>query len=74
LFGMIIILMRRRFKENRAILSGIANDLQLFATGQTSAATKQAEERRKSWVKLPYGIPLCVGFLLYLGYVLILRT
>ena len=74
LFGMIIILMRRRFKENRAILSGIANDLQLFAAGHTSAATKQAEERRKVWVKLPYGIPLCVGFLLYLGYVLILRT
>jgi prepilin peptidase CpaA len=74
LFGMIIILMRRRFKENRAILSGIASDLQLFAAGQTSAATRQAEERRKSWVKLPYGIPLCVGFLLYLGYVLILRT
>jgi prepilin peptidase CpaA len=74
LFGLIMILIRRRFSENRAMLSGMANDLQLFAKGHTSEATKQAEERRKVWVKLPYGIPLCVGFLLYLGYVLVLRT
>jgi len=73
LFGLIMILIRRQFGQNKAMLSEIAADLQLFASGQTGVATKRAEERRKSWVKLPYGIPLCVGFLLYLGYVLILR-
>ena len=41
-------------------------------SGQVSAATKQAQERRSRWTKLPYGIPLCVGFLLYLLYMLVL--
>ena len=74
LFGLIMILIRRRFSENRSMVSEIMTDLQLFASGRPTEATKRAEERRKVWVKLPYGIPLCVGFLLYLGYVLILRT
>lgn len=73
LFGLIMILMRRRFGENRAMVGEIMTDLQLFASGRPAQATQRAQERRKSWVKLPYGIPLCVGFLLYLGYVLILR-
>ena len=73
LFGLIMIFIRRRFGQNRAMVSEIFTDLQLFASGRTGEATKRAEERRKVWVKLPYGIPLCVGFLLYLGYVLGLR-
>ena len=47
-------------------------DLQLFGTGNVSAAQKQAQERRKRWTKLPYGIPLCVGFIMYLLYKLAL--
>lgn len=73
LFGLIMIFIRRRFGENKAMVSEIFTDLQLFASGHTGEATRRAEERRKVWVKLPYGIPLCVGFLLYLGYVLGLR-
>lgn len=71
-FGMIMILMRGKFGQNAGIVREIFSDLQLFGTGHVSAATKQAEERRKRWVKLPYGIPLCVGFLMYLLYVLAL--
>lgn len=71
-FGMVIILMRRKFGQNAGIVREIFNDLQLFGTGQVSAATKQSRERRTRWVKLPYGIPLCVGFLMYLLYVLAL--
>jgi prepilin peptidase CpaA len=74
LFGLIMIMIRRRFKENRSMVGEIMTDLQLFASGRTNEATQRAEARRKVWVKLPYGIPLCVGFLLYLGYVLILRA
>jgi prepilin peptidase CpaA len=70
-FGMVIILMRRQFSQNAGIVREIFNDLQLFGTGQVSAATRQAQERRKRWVKLPYGIPLCVGFILYLLYMLV---
>jgi len=74
LFGLIMIVIRRRFSENRSMVSEIMTDLQLFASGRPAQAAKRAEDRRKVWVKLPYGIPLCVGFLLYLGYVLILRA
>ncbi len=73
-FGMVIILARRKFGQNAGIVREIFNDLQLFGTGQVSAATKQAQERRSRWVKLPYGIPLCVGFIMYLLYVLVLRA
>ncbi|MBM3983177.1 MAG: prepilin peptidase [Planctomycetes bacterium] len=70
-FGMVIILMRRKFRDNAGIVREIMSDLQLFGTGNISAATKQSEARRKRWVKLPYGIPLCVGFLMYLLYMLV---
>jgi|SRR5579883_797802 len=73
-FGMVIILLRRRFKQNAGIVREIFNDLQLFGTGQVSAATRQAQDRRSRWVKLPYGIPLCVGFILYLLYMLVLMA
>jgi prepilin peptidase CpaA len=72
-FGLIMILIRRRFGENKSMVAEIMTDLQLFASGRPAQAAQRAEERRKRWVKLPYGIPLCVGFLLYLGYVLVLR-
>lgn len=71
-FGLIMILIRRQFKQNASILSEIMVDLQLFASGNAMQATKRAEARRDRWVKLPYGIPLCVGFILYLWYMLVL--
>jgi prepilin peptidase CpaA len=70
-FALIMILLRGRFRENMTTVSEIMMDLQLFASGQAGQAKKRAEARRQRWVKLPYGIPLCVGFLLYLGCVLI---
>jgi prepilin peptidase CpaA len=69
-FGLAMILIRRQFSQNAGMVREIFNDLQMFGTGNVSAATRQAEERRKKWVKLPYGIPLCVGFLMYLLYML----
>jgi prepilin peptidase CpaA len=73
-FGMAMILIRRQFSKNAGTLGEIMMDLQLFATGSAGQAAKRAEERRSRWVKLPYGIPLCVGFLLYLWYMLILNA
>ena len=69
-----MILIRRQFKQNASTLGEILMDLQLFASGQAVQAAKRAEQRRQRWVKLPYGIPLCVGFLLYLWYVLVLAA
>lgn len=71
-FGLIMILIRRQWGANANMFKEIGMDLKMIATRQGGAAIQRAEERRKVWVKLPYGIPLCVGFLLYLGYVLII--
>ncbi|MDY3562068.1 A24 family peptidase [Gemmata sp. JC673] len=71
-FGLVIIFVRRQFSQNAGIVREIMGDLMMFGSGQVSAASKRAEERRRRWTKLPYGIPLCVGFLLYLGYALLL--
>lgn len=73
-FGLAMILIRRKFGANAGMVREIGRDLKLFAAGNASEATQRAEERRKVWVKLPYGIPLCVGFLLYLGYAFILNA
>jgi prepilin peptidase CpaA len=69
-FALIMILIRRQFRQNMTMVGEIMMDLQLLASGQAGRATKRAQDRRQRWVKLPYGIPLCVGFLLYLWYVL----
>jgi prepilin peptidase CpaA len=71
-FGLVIILLRRNFSQNAGIVREIFTDLQLFGTGHVSTASKQARDRRGRWVKLPYGIPLCVGFIMYLLYALVL--
>jgi prepilin peptidase CpaA len=69
-FGLAMILIRRQFRSNKQTVSEIMMDLHLFATGHRAEASKRAQDRRDRWVKLPYGIPLCVGFLLYLWYAL----
>jgi len=71
-FALVMIVMRRRFRDNASMVGEIFTDLQLFASGKTTQAAKRAQDRRRVWVKLPYGIPLCVGFLLYLWSVLVL--
>jgi prepilin peptidase CpaA len=73
-FALAMILLRRRFRENASMVGEIMTDLQLFASGQTRQASQRAQERRRVWVKLPYGIPLCVGFLLYLWCALVLLS
>jgi len=72
IFAMAMILMRRNWGANAKMFKEIGRDLEMFATGKSEQAGKRAQERRKVWEKLPYGIPLCVGFLMYLAYALIL--
>jgi len=72
LFGMAMILLRRQFKQNASMVGEIFMDLQMFVSGQGAQASKRANDRRSKWVKLPYGIPLCVGFLFYLWYTLVM--
>lgn len=69
-FGLAMILIRRQFKRNASTVGEILMDLHLFASGHRAEAAKRSQDRRERWVKLPYGIPLCVGFLLTLWYLL----
>jgi prepilin peptidase CpaA len=71
-FGLAMILIRRRFGDNAQMVKEIGGDLALVFSFMGGVAKQRATERRKRWVKLPYGIPLCVGFLMYLLYVLVL--
>jgi len=73
-FGLAMILIRRQWGANKSMLQEIGKDLKMFASGNVSEATQRAEERRKVWVKLPYGIPLCVGFLMYLWLALVVMA
>jgi prepilin peptidase CpaA len=74
LFGLVMIVLRGRFRENARTVAEIMVDLRLFATGNVKRASLRAKDRRSRWVRLPYGIPLCVGFLLYLWYALVLAA
>src|SRR5438105_794072 len=60
--GMIAV--RRQFRQNlehtRAIM------LDLFTSGSLAAVAGRANARRPRWHRLPYGVPLCIGFLGYL--------
>ncbi len=67
-FGIVIMLLRRRFQENAENFSAIAGDLQTAVTSGLDQANARAQQRRVHWVRLPYGVPLCVGFLGYLIY------
>lgn len=62
--GMIAV--RRQFKENREHVKEIVSDL-IHAKSIVDVADR-ANNRRSRWHRLPYGVPLCIGFVGYLVY------
>lgn len=67
-FGLVMMACRRKFGQNAKNFKEIFVDLQVMVTQGPAAASKRAFERRSIWDKLPYGVPLCVGFLLALWW------
>jgi prepilin peptidase CpaA len=67
-FGIVMMALRRQFHKNLQNTKDIFIDLQVMLTMGPQRAAERANSRRKDWVRLPYGVPLCVGFLGYLGY------
>src|SRR5437868_2528278 len=67
-FGLVMMALRRQFHKNLQNFRAIALDLQTLVTEGPGKAAERANARRKDWVRLPYGVPLCVGFLGYLWY------
>lgn len=68
LCGLVMMAVRRKFKKNLGNFREIFVDLKTLATDGPSAAAARSQSRRPTWDRLPYGIPLCVGFLGYLAY------
>jgi prepilin peptidase CpaA len=62
--ALVMIAVRGQFRQNlqhtRAILFDLAT------SGGIAAIAQKANERRPRWHRLPYGVPLCIGFVGYL--------
>lgn len=71
-FGVVMMLLRGQFGKNKENFKAIFGDLQTLFTKGSKQAADRANARRPNWVRLPYGVPLCVGFLGYLAYRFIL--
>ena len=67
-FGIVMMVLRRTFGKNIINTKEIFVDLRVMLTQGPKAAAERANSRRASWVRLPYGVPLCVGFLGTLAY------
>lgn len=73
-FGLVIMALRRQLHKNMQNAREIVTDLQIMVTHGPKKAAERANSRRKDWTRLPYGVPLCVGFLGYLWYRLFLAV
>jgi len=63
--GMIVV--RGRYQDNVQHAREIVGDL-LNLPGLGTQTAARANARRPRWHRLPYGVPLCIGFLGYLIY------
>jgi prepilin peptidase CpaA len=68
IFGLVMMTLRRQFSKNASNFKEILTDLRVMTTLGPAAAAERAQQRRPMWVRLPYGVPLCVGFVGYLWY------
>jgi prepilin peptidase CpaA len=62
--ALVMIVVRGRYQENVKHLREILADL--FKLSNLTQASSKANARRPRWHRLPYGVPLCIGFLGYL--------
>lgn len=67
-FGLIMMVIRRRLGQNLSNTKEIFVDLKVMLTQGPKVAAERANSRRSRWVRLPYGVPLCIGFLGTLAY------
>ena len=65
--GLGMILARGQFRQNAQNLRDILGDM--FKSSGISEIAEKAKSRRPRWHRLPYGVPLCIGFLGYLMYI-----
>ncbi len=66
--GLAMMLLRGQLHRNVSNFKEIARDLRILVTVGPKHAADRAQSRRPGWHRLPYGIPLCLGFVGYLAY------
>jgi prepilin peptidase CpaA len=64
--ALVMIVARGRYRDNAQHIREILADL--FKLKNITQASSKANARRPRWHRLPYGVPLCIGFLGYLVY------
>jgi prepilin peptidase CpaA len=64
--ALVMIAARGNYRNNVQHLREIMADL--FKLSKIGQASAKANARRPRWHRLPYGVPLCIGFLGYLLY------
>ena len=65
-----MIVVRGRYRDNVQHVREILADL--FKLQNLTQASSKANARRPRWHRLPYGVPLCIGFLGYLIFTYVL--
>jgi prepilin peptidase CpaA len=68
ILGLLMMVLRGQLHRNLSNFKEIATDFRLILTAGPKAAAQRAQKRRPTWHRLPYGIPLCIGFVGYLVY------
>jgi prepilin peptidase CpaA len=66
IIAMGMILVRGQYKKNAQHVREIVGDL--FTSSGVADVAEKANRRRSRWHRLPYGVPLCIGFVGYLIY------
>jgi prepilin peptidase CpaA len=61
-----MILIRGQYRHNMQNVKDIVGDL--FQSSGIGEVADKANRRRPRWHRLPYGVPLCIGFVGYLVY------
>jgi len=64
IIALVMMAVRGQYRENLQHTQSILLDL--FTAGSISKVSAKAKERRPRWHRLPYGVPLCIGFVGYL--------
>jgi prepilin peptidase CpaA len=66
IIAMGMIMVRGQYRRNMQHVREIVGDL--FTSSSIGDVADKANRRRSRWHRLPYGVPLCIGFVGYLIY------
>lgn len=66
IIGGIMMIVRGQYRKNAHHMKTIVSDL--FTSSGIGEIADRANKRRSMWHRLPYGVPLCIGFVSYLVF------